>query len=124
GAAPGHLVGRLVSRPTVPRPRRTVDDVPYRRHRPVGEATRGLVHDTVTRVRQRGRAAVLRSLRLTSAAVAAYLVASLFSSHEQPLLAPLTALLVVQVTLFSTLTSGIERVVSVVAGVLLAVLFA
>jgi uncharacterized membrane protein YccC len=98
--------------------------MPNRRHRPLGDVTRGLVHDTVTRIRRRGRAAAFRAARLTFAAVASYVVALSFSPHQEPLLAPLTALLVVQVTLFSTLTSGIERVVSVVAGVLLAVLFA
>ena len=98
--------------------------MPQRRHRSAGEAARGLLDDTVTRIRRRGRAAVFRALRLTGAAVASYVVASSFSPHTEPLLAPLTALLVVQVTLYSTLTSGIERVVSVMAGVLLAVLFA
>jgi hypothetical protein len=90
----------------------------------VREYARGLVDDTVTRIRRRGRAAVFRALRLTGAAVASYVVARSFSPHTEPLLAPLTALLVVQVTLFSTLTSGIERVISVMAGVLLAVGFA
>jgi uncharacterized membrane protein YccC len=85
---------------------------------------RRLADDTVTRIRRRGRAAVFRALRLSGAAVASYVVALTFSPDTEPLLAPLTALLVVQVTLFSTLTSGIERVVSVVAGVLLAVGFA
>jgi hypothetical protein len=98
--------------------------MPQRRHRSAGEAARGLLDDTVTRIRRRGRAAVFRAFRLTGAAVASYVVASSFSPHTEPLLAPLTALLVVQVTLYSTLTSGIERVVSVMAGVLLAVLFA
>ena len=98
--------------------------MPQRRHRSAGEAARGLLDDTVTRIRTRGRAAVFRALRLTGAAVASYVVASSFSPHTEPLLAPLTALLVVQVTLYSTLNSGIERVVSVMAGVLLAVLFA
>jgi hypothetical protein len=41
----------------------------------------------------------------------------------KPLLAPLTALLVVQATPKSLLASGIDRVLAVVAGVLLAVLF-
>ena len=40
-----------------------------------------------------------------------------------PVLAPLTALLVVQVTPISLLVSGLDRVVSVVAGVLVAVAF-
>jgi uncharacterized membrane protein YccC len=45
------------------------------------------------------------------------------SSEKVPLTAPLTALLVVQVTLYSTLTTGIERVNAVVAGVLIAIGF-
>src|SRR5215469_9667638 len=76
------------------------------------------------RVRLLGRADVGRVVRLTSAAVASYLVATLYVAGHDPLLAPLTALLVVQFTLFSTLLSGIERVVSVISGVLLAVAFA
>src|SRR4051812_24660705 len=42
----------------------------------------------------------------------------------QPLLAPLTAMLVVQVTPVSLLASGVDRVVAVVSGVSLAVAFA
>ncbi|NUR26742.1 MAG: hypothetical protein HOV83_13025 [Catenulispora sp.] len=63
------------------------------------------------------------TLRATAAAVLAYGVAVELSSEPAPLTAPLTALLVVQVTLYSTLTTGIRRVVSVVAGVLIAVGF-
>jgi len=82
-----------------------------------------LVRETIDRVRRRGRSAITRAARLTAAAVAAYLVALQLSPHPQPLLAPLTALLVVQVTLFSTLTNGIQRVASVIAGVMVAVVF-
>ena len=77
----------------------------------------------MTRVRQDGRAAVLWSLRITVAAVASYVVATLFFPGTQPLLAPLTAMLVVQVTPVSLLASGLDRVLAVVAGVLLAVGF-
>ena len=76
------------------------------------------------RVRAEGRAAVLWSLRITVAAVASYVVATLFFPGTQPLLAPLTAMLVVQVTPVSLLASGLDRVLAVVAGVLLAVGFA
>ena len=76
------------------------------------------------RLKDDGRAAVLWSLRITVAAVASYVVATLFFPGTQPLLAPLTAMLVVQVTPVSLLASGIDRVVSVVAGVLVAVAFA
>jgi uncharacterized membrane protein YccC len=51
-------------------------------------------------------------------------VASLVFPDTQPLLAPLTAMLVVQVTPLSLLASGLDRVVAVVAGVTLAVGFA
>src|SRR4051812_7134184 len=79
--------------------------------------------DTRIRVRTRGRAAFFRALRLSGAGVASYVVAHALSPNTVPILAPLTALLVVQVTLSSTLWSGVERVVSVMAGVLLAVAF-
>ncbi|MDP9317763.1 MAG: aromatic acid exporter family protein [Actinomycetota bacterium] len=60
-------------------------------------------------------------VRLTAAAVASFVVASLMFPHSEPLLAPLTALLVVQLTPVSILASGIQRVASVVAGVSVAV---
>lgn len=75
-------------------------------------------------LRSGGRAAVLWSLRITVAAVASYVVATLFFPGTQPLLAPLTAMLVVQVTPISLLTRGVDRVVAVVSGVSLAVVFA
>ena len=78
----------------------------------------------VTRMRNDGRAAVLWSLRITVAAVASYVVGTLLFPGTQPLLAPLTAMLVVQVTPVSLLASGLDRVVAVVAGVSLAVAFA
>jgi hypothetical protein len=67
---------------------------------------------------------VLWSLRITVAAVASYVVATAFFPGTQPLLAPLTAMLVVQVTPVSLLASGLDRVVAVVAGVSVAVAFA
>jgi Aromatic acid exporter family member 1 len=85
---------------------------------------RGFVSRELARVRRDGRASVLWSLRITVAATAGYLVASLFFPGTQPLLAPLTAMLVVQVTPLSLLASGLDRVVAVVAGVALAVGFA
>ena len=77
----------------------------------------------ISRIQQRGIIALLRALRLTGAAVAAYIVAGLFLDDTVPVIAALTALLVVEVTLFDIVTSGVQRVVSVVAGVLLAVGF-
>ncbi|MEO3977897.1 aromatic acid exporter family protein [Streptomyces sp. CAU 1734] len=73
--------------------------------------------------RHRSRPAVVQTLRATAAATIAYAVALRISSEPAPLTAPLTALLVVQVTLYSTLTTGIRRVNSVVAGVLIASAF-
>ncbi|CAI9412309.1 hypothetical protein HIDPHFAB_01738 [Nocardioides sp. T2.26MG-1] len=67
---------------------------------------------------------MLWSLRITMAAVISYVVATLIFPGTQPLLAPLTAMLVVQVTPVSLLASGLDRVVAVVTGVSLAVAFA
>jgi uncharacterized membrane protein YccC len=67
---------------------------------------------------------VLWSLRITVAAVASYAVGTLLFPGTQPLLAPLTAMLVVQVTPVSLLASGLDRVLAVVAGVSVAVTFA
>ncbi|QNN54096.1 FUSC family protein [Nocardioides mesophilus] len=75
------------------------------------------------RFRRGGAAAVAWALRLTMAAVASYVVALALFPGTQPLLAPLTALLVVQVTPVTLVASGLDRVVSVVAGVSLAVAF-
>lgn len=69
------------------------------------------------RVRLRG----VRTAKTTGAAVAAWLAALPLSDNPRPILAPLTALLVVQLTLYDTLRSGLRRVVSVVCGVLVAV---
>ncbi|HSE08257.1 MAG TPA: FUSC family protein [Nocardioidaceae bacterium] len=63
-------------------------------------------------------------MRITIAATASYVVATLFFPGTRPLLAPLTAMLVVQVTPVSLLASGLDRVVAVVSGVSLAVVFA
>ncbi|TDC73472.1 FUSC family protein [Streptomyces hainanensis] len=67
-----------------------------------------------------GEPVVVQTLRSATAATLAYIVATWLTDVTAPLLAPLTALLVVQVTLFATLTAGVRRVNSVVAGVLVA----
>jgi uncharacterized membrane protein YgaE (UPF0421/DUF939 family) len=69
---------------------------------------------------RRGRIPGLRTAKTTLAAVLAYLIAGLMHTSDQPVLASLTALLVVQLTLYSTMRHGIDRVLSVVAGVLVA----
>ncbi|MFK8908706.1 aromatic acid exporter family protein [Streptomyces sp. YS-3] len=73
--------------------------------------------------RRRREPAVVQALRSTAAAVISYVVALQLSSEPAPLTAPLTALLVVQVTLYTTLVTGVRRVNSVIAGVLLAIGF-
>ncbi len=82
-----------------------------------------LYRTSMVRLRTRGRAAVSRSGRLTGAAVASYLVADILLPDTIPVLAALTALLVVEATLFDIVILGVQRVVSVLAGVLLAVGF-
>src|SRR6478736_6793114 len=85
---------------------------------------RGRLRRELRRLRSGWRGAVLWSLRVTIAATASYVVASLLFPGTQPLLAPLTAMLVVQVTPVSLLVSGLDRVVAVVAGIVMAVAFA
>ena len=88
------------------------------------EMWRHRVLPELRRLRNDRRPALLWSLRITVAAVASYAVGTLFFPGTQPLLAPLTAMLVVQVTPVSLLASGLDRVIAVVAGVFLAVAFA
>lgn len=71
--------------------------------------------------RTQGAEVMFRTVRLTGAAVLAYVVALALTPASKPLTGPLTALLVVQATLFSTLRMGVLRVGSVVSGVLVAV---
>ncbi|MFG2122874.1 aromatic acid exporter family protein [Streptomyces sp. NPDC048710] len=74
-------------------------------------------------VGRRGEPVVVQTLRSAAAATIAYVIALRLSPEPAPLTAPLTALLVVQVTFYATLTNGIRRVNSVVAGVLVAIAF-
>ncbi|MYU05975.1 hypothetical protein GTY81_19225 [Streptomyces sp. SID8366] len=66
---------------------------------------------------------VVQTLRSATAATIAYVIALRLSPEPAPLTSPLTALLVVQVTFYATLTNGIRRVNAVVAGVLVAIAF-
>src|SRR5262245_16488615 len=60
--------------------------------------------------------------RLTATATFAYLVALVIpAGTNRPVLAPLTALLVLQASLFQTVRSAIRKVLSVTVGVLVAV---
>ncbi|WP_395358212.1 aromatic acid exporter family protein [Streptomyces sp. YH02] len=65
----------------------------------------------------------VQTVRSAAAATLSYVVALQLSREPVPLTAPLTALLVVQVTLYSTVTTSLRRVNSVVVGVLIAIAF-
>ena len=77
--------------------------------------------ETLTLARRRAQPGAVYITRLTLTAVFAYLLALQFAGNKGPVLAPLTALLVIQVSLSHTLRSAGRRVLSVVAGVLVAV---
>lgn len=68
-----------------------------------------------------GRVPGLRTAKVTLAAVLSYVAADLLNTSDAPILAPLTALLVVQLTVYETVAQGIQRILSVLAGVLVAV---
>src|SRR3954464_11413854 len=76
-------------------------------------------------VRRRAQPKAVLVGRLTATATASYLIALLVpDTSERPTLAPLTALLVLQVSLYRTLRSAAQRVGSVTGGVLVAVVLA
>ena len=78
--------------------------------------------EQLTLVRRRAQPAAVYITRLTLTAVFAYLLAlQLPGASARSVLAPLTALLVVQATLFHTIRSAVQRVIGVAAGVLAAV---
>jgi uncharacterized membrane protein YccC len=98
--------------------------VPSRRPVIDPEALQTVLHPRVKRLFRRGRTPGLRTAKTTLAAVASFALAAWWHTSDQPVLAPLTALLVVQLTMYETVAHGRERIVSVVAGVLVATLFA
>lgn len=79
------------------------------------------VHPLVAPLVRRGRRPGLRTAKTTLAAVLSFVIAQQLGTSTQPVLASLTALLVVQLTMYQTLAQGMQRVVSVAAGVLVAV---
>jgi hypothetical protein len=81
----------------------------------------GWIRGRLRRVRERGPESLGRAARLTTAAVASYLAAVALVADHRPVTAPLTALLIVQVTLVGTFTDTVRRILSVVAGVGVAV---
>ncbi len=81
----------------------------------------GLVLRARTALVRRGRMPGVRTAKTTFAVVASYLIAELLGVSDHPVVAPLTALLVVQLTLYRTFTHGIGQVGGVLAGVVVAV---
>lgn len=75
---------------------------------------------TFTPARHQAQSTAATIVRLTACAVFAYLVASLVPETSPPVLAPLTSILVLQVSTFQTLFRALRRVAAVVAGVLMA----
>jgi uncharacterized membrane protein YccC len=95
-----------------------------RRARRIGAAARAVAQrtpETLTVVRRRAQPTAVTVARLAGTAVVAYLVSLPLPFSPKPVIAPLTALLVVQVSLYQTLRSAVRRVAAVVVGVLLAV---
>lgn len=90
---------------------------------PRGRLIGGSLSVLVERFRRGGWSGLAWTARLTAASVASYVIALILFPGSQPLLAPLTALLVVQLTPVSLLASGVDRVVSVAAGVSVAATF-
>jgi hypothetical protein len=72
------------------------------------------------RWREEGAPLGLRTAKTTLAAVCSWELALRLPGTEPPVLAPLTAILVTQLTLVKTITGSLQRVASVTAGVLLA----
>jgi uncharacterized membrane protein YgaE (UPF0421/DUF939 family) len=91
----------------------------------VSEAARAVARrqaEQLTLVRRRAQPTAVYITRLTLTAVFAYLLAlQLPGGSTRSVLAPLTALLVVQATLFHTIRAAVQRVIGVTAGVLAAV---
>ena len=75
---------------------------------------------TLTLARQRAQPTAATITRLAACAVFAYLIALPVPETSPPVLAPLTAILVLQVSIFQTLFSAVRRVAAVVTGVLIA----
>jgi uncharacterized membrane protein YgaE (UPF0421/DUF939 family) len=75
-------------------------------------------------IRRRSLPVASEITRLVITAVAAYLIAQLLLEVQAPLLAPLTALLVVQVSSYQTVKHAAQRVLSVGVGVVVAVVLA
>ena len=75
---------------------------------------------TLTLARHRAQPTAATITRLAACAVFAYLIALPVPETSPPVLAPLTAILVLQVSIYQTLFSAVRRVAAVVTGVLIA----
>ena len=75
----------------------------------------------LTVARYRAQPAAVTIVRLTSTAILAYVIALQLPGTTHPVLAPLTALLVMQVSVYQTLRHAAQRITAVLVGVLLAV---
>jgi hypothetical protein len=119
GTPPGRAGPNVLSPPET-----AGNDADVVARRSFGQVLYGQLVAARQRIRRRGRSALFRAARLTGASVAAFLVAEALGLDDPPpLVAALTALLVVQATASSTMSSGVQRVLSVVAGVALAIGF-
>jgi hypothetical protein len=78
-------------------------------------------NDLVRRLRERGPASLARASRLSVAAVASWAIALGVLADKRPVTAALTALLIVQVTLFGTVAETARRILSVLVGVGIAI---
>jgi hypothetical protein len=93
---------------------------------PAGSAVRAMVQAapaTLTPVRHRAQPIAASIARLSITATCAYSLRRLLPIGARSVLAPLTALIVVQVTMYQTIRSALQRVVSVIARVLAALAF-
>jgi hypothetical protein len=79
------------------------------------------VSEQLMLARRRAQPKATYIVRLTLTAVAAYAVALLLTGSSRPVLAPLTALLVMQATLYQTIRMAAQKVAGVTVGVLAAV---
>jgi Aromatic acid exporter family member 1 len=79
------------------------------------------VSEQLMLARRRAQPKAVYIVRLTVTAVFAYGIALMLTGSSRPVLAPLTALLVLQATLYQTIRMAAEKVLGVTAGVLAAV---
>ena len=82
-----------------------------------------MVESAMRRFRRRGMSSAVYALRVAVAAAVAFAVGSALLPGSTPVLAALTAMLVVEVTVVDVVANSLKRMASVVLGVLIAVGF-